>query len=635
MNEIRRLVPGDSWRHCPGKENPADIPSRGVTPLELSRSTLWLHGPDWLKDPVLGTDEETLLMPTESTEELKCKLTHSMLTNDNSDGSIGQVMSCTDFSCIQRLLRVTAYVQKFIEALKYRIKKLKNAPTLEINATDLLRAEVLWMKDAQLALTKEKGFETWKRQFDLFLDEDGLFRCKGRLGNADIPTQTRHPILLPKHHQLTILVVRSAHRRVMHNGVRETLAEIRTKYWIIRGRQFVRQLIHTCVVCRKFDGAPYRPPPPPPLPEFRVSPEPPFTYTGMDFAGPLYLKKSPTADNSKVWICLFTCCIVRAVHLEVVPDMSAETFIRSFKRFTSRRGFPRKMISDNAKSFKSAARTIKAVMDHPDVQQYFSGIRMEWAFNVEKAPWTGGIFERMVRSMKRCLKKTIGKAALTYDELVTVITEVEMILNSRPLSYISTEDIEEPLTPSHFLIGRRALSLPDAAVCQEDAYEPNMSHTYLSRRMAYLNRNLDHFWKRWKTEYLMELRDCHRYGEARASRGTYTVQMGDIVLVHRETSPRGLWRLGKVESLKKGADGHVRSATVRVHSKGTRSILLNRPVKRLYPLEVNCHFSEEMDLPDCESQTGTQPESQPPRRRSQRAAASTARDRMLALSYVD
>ena len=89
VNEIRRLVPGDSWRHCPGKENPADIPSRGVTPLELSRSTLWLHGPDWLKDPVLGTDEETLLMPTESTEELKCKLTHSMLTNDNSDGSIG------------------------------------------------------------------------------------------------------------------------------------------------------------------------------------------------------------------------------------------------------------------------------------------------------------------------------------------------------------------------------------------------------------------------------------------------------------------------------------------------------------------------------------------------------------------
>ena len=155
-------------------------------------------------------------------------------------------------------------MQKFIEALKYRIKKLKDAPTLEINATDLLRAEVLWMKDAQLALTKERGFETWKRQFDLFLDEDGLFRCKGRLGNADVPTQTRHPILLPKHHQLTILVVRSAHRRVMHNGVRETLAEIRTKYWIIRGRKFVRQLIHTCVVCRKFDGAPYRPPPPPP-----------------------------------------------------------------------------------------------------------------------------------------------------------------------------------------------------------------------------------------------------------------------------------------------------------------------------------------------------------------------------------
>lgn len=637
VNEIRGLLPFDCWRHCPGKENPADIPSRGVTPLELSISTLWHHGPTWLTDPVLDDEEEVLSMPEESLEEMKVKdrkLIHTMLVTDGSNHGLGQVVSCKDFSSLQRLLRVTARVLKFIDVLKCRIKRLKEPPSLELSADDLMRAEVMWMKEAQRTLSEEKRFDVWKKQFDLFLDDDGLFRCRGRLGNADVPLYTRHPILLPKCHHLAVLVVRNAHERVMHNGVKETLVEVRARYWIVKGRQFVRQLLHGCVLCRKFDGVPYHAPPSPPLPEFRVNPEPPFTYTGVDFAGPLYIKAAPSMSSNKVWICLYTCCVVRAVHLEIVPDMSAETFIRSFKRFTARRGFPRKMISDNAKSFKSAAKTIKAVMDHPDVQRHFAGIRVEWLFNVEKAPWTGGIFERMVRSMKRCLKKTIGKAVLTYDELATAITEVEVILNSRPLSYVSTEDIEEPLTPSHLLIGRRALSLPDATLCEEEVDDLDMSHAYLSKRLRYLNKSLDHFWKRWRAEYLLELRECHRYGDRNAGLGTDAIQVGDIVLVHGESRPRAQWRLGKVELLKKGADGHVRSASVRVHSKGTRTILLKRPVKRLYPLEANCSLNNEAGPTDCGSETETQLETGVPRRRSQRAAALSARDRLKALSYV-
>ena len=243
----------------------------------------------------------------------------------------------------------------------------------------------------------------------------------------------------------------------------------------------MRQVIHGCVLCRRFEGMPYRTPPAPPLPEFRVNHEPPFTYTGVDFAGPLYIKTTSVIRGQKVWICLYTCCAVRAVHLEVVPDMSAETFLRSFKRFTSRRGFPKLMVSDNAKSFKSAAKTIRAVLNHPDMRAHFAGVKLEWSFNVEKAPWTGGIFERMIRSTKRCLKKTIGRAVLTYDEVVTIMTEVEMIINSHPLSYMSTEDIEEPLTPSHFLIGRRALSLPDSSLSEEEVDNFCISPTHLSK----------------------------------------------------------------------------------------------------------------------------------------------------------
>ena len=518
---------------------------------------------------------------------------------------------------------------KFIRLLKYRLKKLDTEPSLEVTAADLLNAEVAWIREAQRLLMEDPRFDTWSSQFRLIVDEDGLYRCKGRLGNAELPLQTRHPVLMPQQHHLTTLIVTDAHRRVMHNGVKETLAELRTKYWIVKGRQFVRRILQRCVVCQKMDGGPYCIPPSPPLPTFRVNPEPPFTNTGVDFAGPLFVKTSKTQEKNKVWIFLYTCCVVRAVHLDVVPDLSAEAFIRSFKRFTARRDLPKRMISDNGKTFKSAATTIKSILNHPEVQHHFAGIGMEWSFNTEKAPWTGGVFERMVRSMKRCLKKIIGKATLSYDELLTVVTELEMVLNSRPLSYLSSEDIEEPLTPSHLLIGRRVLSLPSYAPHQNE-YDLEVSHNSLTRQMKYLNFTLDHFWKRWKTEYLLELRECHRYEGSEGNIGRNTVSVGDVVLVHNESGPRGLWRLARVEDVLIGTDGYARSAIIRVHSKNTNSKLLKRPLRCLYPLEVDsksCSVSNDMEIAEPERKIEEQRGETVARvRRSQRTATHSAKD---------
>ena len=206
----------------------------------------------------------------------------------------------------------------------------------------------------------------------------------------------------------------------MHGGVKEALTEIRSKYWILRGQQFVRKIIHRCVTCRKVEGLNYRAVPPPPLPEFTVQESPPFAYRGVDFAGPLYVKMEES-ESSKVWISLYTCCVTHAVHLELVPDMNAQTFLRSFKQFTARREIPLQMISDNAKTFVSASQTIENVLTSPEVQHHLAGVKVKWVFNLKKAPWWGGFFERMIQSMKQCLKKIIGKAKLTYDELLTVL----------------------------------------------------------------------------------------------------------------------------------------------------------------------------------------------------------------------
>jgi len=238
------------------------------------------------------------------------------------------------------------------------------------------------------------------------------------------------------------------------------------------------------------------------------------------------------------------------VHLDLIPDLTTPSFLRSLKRFSARRGLPRRIISDNAKTFKAAANSIQTVLKNDEVRRHLSDLAVEWKLNVKKAPWWDGIFERMIRSTKRCLRKAIGRARLTYDELLTVVTEVEMVINFRPLTYVSSDDLQEPLTPSHFLTGR-TLSLPDCLCYGRDVEEDDveLAHDHLTKRRRHLNVVLNQFWRRWSQEYLLELRESHC-----CQTGTdnpIEVAVGDIVLVHGD-QPRAFWKLAQVKELIKG-----------------------------------------------------------------------------------
>lgn len=628
VTEIRSLVPPSSWRHCPGRDNPADIPSRGIRPSELANNRRWSSGPDWLaeNESEAPTDEEEKVVPQdECFVEMKAtKLPKSStLTLTNSSQTISQIIKCERFGTLQRLLRVTAYVLRFVKAMKAVIKGSSGVQGDSLSANEIDEAEYHWVKEVQRSLPDKKDFQRWKAQFGLYTDEKNVWRCGGRLTKANLPFTTKHPILLDQDHYLTTLIILECHRKVMHNGVKETLTEMRSKYWLIRGRQFIRKLVYECETCRRFEGKPYQAPPAPPLPEFRLKEAPPFTSTGVDFLGPLYVK---AIDRSqKVWICLYTCCVVRAVHLDVVPNLTSEGFMRSFRRFTARRGIPSTIVSDNGGTFKPASREITSILNHPDVKQFFAGRRITWIFNLAKAPWWGGFFERLVKSTKRCLKKTIGGAKLTYEELLTVTAEVEMILNSRPLSYVSTEDLDEPLTPSHLLTGRRLLSLPDQNSSESSDYEADLDANDLTRRMKHLSNVMNHFWNRWREEYLLELRESHRFNK---TDGSGTVGLGDIVVVHDESRPRGLWRLARVEKLITGADGSTRGAVVRVSSRKRRPTTIKRPVQRLYPLEIHSATTEhKLAVKEGEDDYEEDDEPEVPRTRPRRAAAVEAEKR--------
>ena len=354
----------------------------------------------------------------------------------------------------------------------------------------------------------------------------------------------------------------------MHNnGVAETLVQPRSKYWVVKGRQTVKKILIKCAVCKKLEGRPYGVPPTPQLPEFRLSDDFAFSSIGVDFAGPIYVKDvyNKSSVMNKAYIVLYTCASSRAVHLDLVPNMSSQAFVRSFKRFTARRGVPRLVVSDNGSAFKS-----------DELKRLLAEYSVSWKYNVALAPWWGGFFERLVKSTKRCLKKSLGTARVTYEELLTVIVETEGILNSRLLTYVSDE-MRDPLTPSQLVIDRRLLNL------HGNAKQPSAGYTVrdLSRREKYLNTLLSHFWKRWQKEYLTELRVHHNYN---SSNRKPTIKIRDVVCVYKDKAPRQLWSMGVVKSLITGRDGYHRGAVVTVRS-GDRVVEITIPLNRLYPVE--------------------------------------------------
>ena len=238
MNEICELVPRSHWNHCRSQENPADISSRGVAPKELISNNLWWSGPDWLKCPESNTTEE-LIMPAECAIEMKA-VTHGLLMPDSLPGTnLEQLIFCKDYSTLRRLLRVTAYVIRFIGSPKKGVE----THSQNLEPEEITEAEKLCIIQFQTLLTEDKRFGVWKQQFGLFVDPAGIWRCGGRLGNAELQYDTKYPVFLGKHHYLATLIIRNVHKRVFHNGIKDTFTEVRSKYWIVQGRSLVKTIV--------------------------------------------------------------------------------------------------------------------------------------------------------------------------------------------------------------------------------------------------------------------------------------------------------------------------------------------------------------------------------------------------------
>ena len=464
---------------------------------------------------------------------------------------------------LMKAIRVIAWIRRFVFNCRAEKETRHKGPliTEEINSQ-----HTFWIQRAQ-SCQNDQISEDKQRLNVESNDVDGVMYCKGRL-------QGEYPIYLPDVHPYTKSIVRDAHERTLHGGVGLTMTKVRERYWVPRQRQLVKKVLNECFKCRRFRAKPIARPPVGNLPRDRTEGTRPFQVVGVDFAGPIkyrVLKKT----QGKAYVTLFACSLCRAIYLELTKTMETSEFLRSLKRLIARKGRPNKIYSDNAGTFAAAAAWLSKVQFDEQFQNHLANKKIHWQFNLSRAPWWGGQFERLVGLVKRALYKSIGNSCLGWDELQDVLLDIEVTLNNRPLGY-QEDDIELPtLTPN-------SLQFVGTTVLPE--LEPhNEKNRDLRKRARYLKKCKDHMWKRWSTEYLRALREKHNLKHHGKQS---TLLAGEVVIIASDERNRGKWTLGIVEKLFPGRDGVIRAAKVK-----TSNGHLERAVNHLYPLELSCDQS--------------------------------------------
>ena len=351
------------------------------------------------------------------------------------------------------------------------------------------------------------------------------------------------------------------------------MTHIRLDYWIPTLRQLTKKIINKCNRCKRFHTKPYPSPIQGQLPKDRTEQNLPFKVIGVDYAGPIYCK-TKSKKETKVYILLFTCSISRAVHLEVLPNQTAAEFIKAFKRLIARRGRVQVIYSDNAKTFVSASKWVQKINKDVEFRDFLASEKIRWKFNLSRAPWWGGQFERMIGLMKQMLYKAVGNAHLTMEEMQEVMLDIEINMNNRPLTYID-DDIEQPILTPNALLHGQIIYVPDIEL---DEGNPD-----IRKRQRYINRCKKAAWRRWNNDYLKALRERHNM---KCKTSSMQIKEGDVMLIKSSEKNRGRWKIGIVNDLYYGKDKVVRAARLRAGKS-----YLERPIQHLYPLELTCDIT--------------------------------------------
>ncbi|XP_017490530.1 PREDICTED: uncharacterized protein LOC108378737, partial [Rhagoletis zephyria] len=473
VRRIQELTSPDRWRHIRSAQNPADCASRGITPQELLHHPLWWHGPGELDssalystDIPLSPDESKVLHAEERT--VSCLVGVHLVRPLETRRPDGHVISLTErFSSMQPLLRTVAVLLRWLPRRRHFRQPVVSARKLDAALDILIRLEQASNFASEIKQLKaSSGLSSSSKILSLnpFLDEHLLLHVGGRLHKAEVEHDQRFPMILPRCSPLVHLSIRQAHETTLHGGAQQTLHTLRRRF--LNARQAVKSFIHHCVVFRRHRGVLLKQQMAS-LPGQRVKPARPFVSAGVDYCDPFTPRVGTKRSRTlvKTYLAIFVCIATRAVHIEVVDDLSAQAFLDAFTRFTSRRGPCRDLYSDNGTAFVGANRLLQedvAAWNNENNQRSLASMGTQWHFITPSAPHQGGLWEAAVKSAKHHLVRCVGSQTMWYTQLQTLAARIEACLNSRPITPLYDDPDEKfALTPGDFLIGAPLLAVPE------------------------------------------------------------------------------------------------------------------------------------------------------------------------------
>ena len=572
---IRSLTDCTKWNHVPGNDNPADMITRGQTPKQLDKRK-WFHGPNFLheyksewKDSVV--DLEVSEDDPELVAEMLPNVVHAHVINVDDHPLERLFQHYSDFHRLKKglawLIRCREMLRKkYVPASSYlSVGELQNAELVLVKHVQNLRYQC---EIDQLSQNKSIQNSSSLKDLCPILDGNGMLCVGGRIKNAVDGVQ-RHPYIVPRDHSLAKLIVRGMHESG-HLGVEWTLGRLRSKFWIVRVRPLIKDVIRQCVFCKRHFGSTCIQKMAD-LPSERLEPNrPPFTFVGLDCFGP-FLVKYRRAEVKR-YGCIYTCFATRAVHIEKLEGLDTDSFLNGFRRFVARRGSPSKVWSDRGTNMVGANAELRKCLNElneDEIQSYGTKRDVEWVFNPPCSSHMGGVWERLIRTVRKVMTGILSNSKLTDDSLSTLFCEVETIVNSRPITKVS-DDVNDmsALTPNHLLLLRQG-PVPPPGI-----FDPYDSDT-CRKRWKHVQFLANQFWQKWVKSYLPELQKRHKWLDQQRN-----VVVGDIVLIVGENTPRVLWPLGLVIEAEPSQDGLVRNVKIR-----TKATVLTRPIHKLVLLE--------------------------------------------------
>lgn len=574
------------WNYVPSKDNVADYGTKWKSIPSSEIHSKWFKGPQFLNEPESNWNQESCSL-VENAEENICEVfVHQC-------GSLFQIVDPTRFSKWYRMVRSTAYVWRFIQRTR---AKIKNHHTLE--KSELEKAEnilyrqaqydaycediSLMEKDFNLPIEKRRYVHKSSSLYKLcpFIDENHVLRMYGRISlSQEADEDTKQPIILPGYHQITRLIVKSYHERFGHANTNTVFNEVRQKFYIPKLRSIIYSIRSSCQTCKIRLAIP-RQPIMSDLPSCRLSIYTrPFSYIGIDYFGPLKVSRGRVVE--KRWGVLITCLTIRAIHIELAETLTTDSCILAINRFIARRGFPMEIYCDNGTNFRGVEKELQQHLTHVDnnkLAEKFTSSNTKWNFNPPASPHMGGSWERMVRSVKKAMYEILPKMPRnpTGELLYSVMLAAEHIVNSRPLTYVPVETEEaDVLTPNHFLLGN-SNGVKAIGEFNDDA-------EVLRKNWMIMQQQQAAFCRKWIKEYLPTLTR-----RVKCFEHTEPLKIGDLVLIVDDLSPIDGYKRGIITKVFHGKNNAVRSAVVRT-SNGE----LTRPVVKLAVLDVSGNMMQD------------------------------------------